>query len=82
MQKAIHLSILSPEATIFTGEALAVWLPGSVCPFEILPDHAPLISTLSSGNITIRKSDLSLNDIVINGGIAKISDNRLIVCVG
>ena len=42
----MQLHILSPEGTLADVAVSAVTLPGSQAPFEVLPDHAPLISSL------------------------------------
>ena len=47
----MQLEILSPEKTLFTGEVDSVIFPGSQGKFQILNNHAPIISSLSQGNI-------------------------------
>ena len=47
----IRLHIVSPEGTLVETEVSAVTLPGSLAPFEVLKDHAPLISALDKGDI-------------------------------
>ncbi len=49
---SLKLSIISIEQIIFTGEVDDIILPGEVAPFEILPSHAPIISTLVEGVIS------------------------------
>ena len=53
----IHLAVVSPEGTIADCDVRAVTLPGSVSPFEVLPGHAALISSLEKGNITFRTEE-------------------------
>ena len=54
----MHLEILTPDKKIFAGEADAVRVPGSKekGSFEILNNHAPIISSLTSGIIRIKKT--------------------------
>ena len=47
----MHLEILSPENKIFEGEVNSVIFPGSNGKFQILNNHAPLISFLKEGEI-------------------------------
>ena len=47
----LTLKIVSPERVVFTGEVDSVLVPGTVGPFEILNDHAPIISTLVEGKV-------------------------------
>ena len=46
MLKKLHLSIVSPEKSIFDGDVSIVTLPGTVGSFSILPGHAPIVSSL------------------------------------
>jgi F-type H+-transporting ATPase subunit epsilon len=45
MMKELHLSIVSPEKSVFDGEVKIVTLPGTVGSFSILPGHAPIVSS-------------------------------------
>ena len=47
----MQLEILSPEKILFTGEVYSEIFPGSQGKFQILNNHAPIISSLSQGNI-------------------------------
>ena len=76
--KSLTLRILTPEATLFEGEASAVSLPGALAPFTVLPGHAAMISTLEKGCITIDAPAPA--GIEIRGGVVKIKDNRITVC--
>ena len=49
----MKLEILTPEKEIFKGDIKSVTLPGTLGEFEILNQHAPIISTLTSGSIKI-----------------------------
>ena len=52
----LTLRIVSPERIVFTGEVDSVMVPGAVGPFEILNNHAPLISTLVEVKVAIRNT--------------------------
>lgn len=49
----MYLEIVSPEATLFSGEVDSVAVPGVKGAFQMLKDHAPIVSLLSKGNIKI-----------------------------
>ena len=49
----MFIEIVSPEKTIFTGDVSSVYLPGSEGFFQILDNHAPIVSTLKKGTIRI-----------------------------
>ena len=88
----MYLEIVSPEATLFSGEVTSVALPGIDGEFEILKDHASIVSLLKEGhvkifgNITINedvKDKFSKQDkgfwLAINSGTLESKDNKVIV---
>ena len=56
----MELQIVSPEAELFSGEVESVTIHGKSGSFQILNNHAPIVSTLVSGNVII-KGNLKLN---------------------
>ena len=52
----MYLEIISPEATLFTGEVEALTLPGTKGSFQLLENHAPIVSTLQAGVVKIKGS--------------------------
>lgn len=79
MDKTLTIRILTPEGTLYEGAANAVFLPGSVSPFEVLPGHAPIISALSAGDI--RVVDGKEQRFAICGGVVKVRNNEIVACV-
>jgi F-type H+-transporting ATPase subunit epsilon len=75
----LTLDILTPDVKIFSGEVHAVNLPGSEGAFEVLERHAPLVSTLGKGYITIRKTAKDEEKILIDGGIVEVLHNKVVV---
>ncbi|MCL4166649.1 UNVERIFIED_CONTAM: hypothetical protein GTU68_052266, partial [Idotea baltica] len=49
----MYLEIVSPEATLFSGEVKSIAVPGINGEFELLSDHAPIVSLLKEGNVKI-----------------------------
>ncbi|MFZ9028722.1 MAG: F0F1 ATP synthase subunit epsilon [Crocinitomicaceae bacterium] len=49
----MHLEIITPEKKIFAGEVTAVQFPGLDGSFQVLNDHAPIISSLSEGEVKV-----------------------------
>lgn len=78
MDMPLTIRILTPEGTLHEGVATAVFLPGSVSPFEVLPGHAPIISALSAGDI--RVVDGQERHFAIRGGVVKVRNNEITVC--
>ena len=76
----IRLHIVSPEGTLVETEVSAVTLPGSLAPFEVLKDHAPLISSLDQGDI-VYVNENGEQRLPIASGFAEVLDNQVEVCV-
>ena len=72
----MFLEILSAEEKIFSGEVESVILPGSSGQFQILNNHAPIISSLKKGKI-IYKENSKDNTLAVNGGIVEVLDNKV-----
>ena len=72
----MHLEILSPENKIFEGEVNSVIFPGSNGKFQILNNHAPLISFLNKGEILYDKNNKT-EKLLISGGIVEIIKNKV-----
>lgn len=50
----MNISVLTPDRTIFTGNITSVVLPGVEGSFQLLSNHAPLVSALSGGKVTLQ----------------------------
>ena len=59
----MYLEIISPEATLFAGEVDSVIVPGSAGSFQMLNNHAPIVSTLKEGIVKI-SGKIDLDDSV------------------
>lgn len=79
--KKLHLSIVSPEKLIFKGEVASVTLPGVIGSFTILPQHAPIVSTLQEGTLSYTTVNGEEQEIDIQGGFVEMSDETVSVCV-
>jgi F-type H+-transporting ATPase subunit epsilon len=77
----MQLDIITPEKKIYTGEVKLVQVPGSKGSFEILNNHAPIISTLENGEIKI--IDLQDRKIYfdISGGVIEVNQNKIIILI-
>ena len=79
MFSPLTIRILTPEGTLHEGAADAVFLPGAVSPFEVLPGHAPIISALSAGVIRVENGNQE-EQIPVGGGVVRVLDNVITVC--
>jgi F-type H+-transporting ATPase subunit epsilon len=88
------LEIVSPEATLFKGEVTSVSLPGVNGSFQILNNHAPIVSILKQGTVKVTATSFKFekevedkfsklsNDtyaLAINSGTIEMKDNKVIV---
>ena len=90
----MELQIVSPEAELFSGEVESVTIPGKSGSFQILNNHAPIVSTLVSGSVII-KGNLKLNKdqkekfiqeesqtiLQIQSGTIELNANKVILLV-
>ena len=79
MYKPLTIRILTPEGTLFEGTATAVFLPGAVSPFEVLPGHGAIISALSAGPVRVVGGGQEQR-FDVSGGVVRVLDNVITVC--
>ena len=75
----MHLEIITPEKKLFTGEVKLVQVPGTLGSFEILNNHAPIISTLDEGKIKIIRPEGETTFFEISGGVIEAKQNNIII---
>jgi len=90
----MYLEIISPEKILFKGEVISVSLPGANGEFQMLNNHAAILSTLVKGNVRFEvasaktefetKSDDITNNgnvfsLEIKGGVLEMNDNKATV---
>lgn len=76
----MKLEIITPQGTVFAGEVDSVLLPGKFSAFEVLKDHAPIISSLGKGKI-VYKTDGNETALQVNDGFVEVVKNHISVCV-
>ncbi|MAC92224.1 MAG: hypothetical protein CMC01_00705 [Flavobacteriaceae bacterium] len=88
----MKLEIVSPEAKLFSGEVSSVTVPGALGSFQILNNHAPIVSTLIQGRIKIQ-GKITLDEVNkskftqeghntyldIQSGLIEMNDNKVIL---
>lgn len=77
----MFLEIVTPDKKVFAGEVKLVQLPGSKGAFEVLQNHAPIISTLDKGSIKVVEENGKEHFFEIDGGVIENKDNKIIVLV-
>ena len=71
----MKVAILSPKRVLFDGEAKSVFLTGDIAEFELLDHHAPIISLLRPGTVTLDWE----NRIPIRRGIVRYDNNECVI---
>lgn len=75
---ALHFELVSPEKLVFSGEVSQVDLPGAEGDFGVFEGHAPMVTTLRPGIMTVFAAGAQ-QKIVVLGGFAEVSDKGLTV---
>ena len=75
---SFRLEILSPVKTVFEGDVESVTVPGTIGSFQVLQNHAPLISSFEIGKIKV-KHDGGLLEYSTGGGMFEVKDNKAII---
>lgn len=74
----MHLEIITPEKKIFEGDVTIATFPGADGSFQVMNDHAPLISLLKEGVVEY-KSKEATNQVKITGGVVEVLKNKVIL---
>lgn len=75
------LEVLTPDEQLFSGEIEAVSVPGINGKFQILENHAPIVSALSKGHVEIKQSNGELKTFEIEQGFIEVLKNEVSLLV-
>ena len=75
----MKVQIITPDKTLFEGEAKLVQLPGLDGSFELLKNHAPLISALKKGSVKIKTEAEKEQFFEIRGGVIEVIKNKVLI---
>lgn len=73
------LEIISPEKTIYEGDIALVQMPGEMGSFEIMNNHAPLISLLEKGRVKVIDTNRNMFFVDISRGVVRVKDNQITI---
>jgi F-type H+-transporting ATPase subunit epsilon len=76
---ALHFELVSPARLLFSGDVESVQIPGSEGDMTILPGHAPVLSTLKPGIITVTREGAANERTFVRGGFAEVNPQGLTV---
>lgn len=75
----MHLEIVTPERKVFEGEVSVATFPGADGSFQILNNHAPLVSLLQQGVVEYQTKETARQQIQITGGVVEVLNNKAIL---
>jgi F-type H+-transporting ATPase subunit epsilon len=73
----LHFELVSPARLLFSGSVASVTIPGTEGEMGIYPGHAPLLSTLKPGVVTVYKDGGSTDRIFVKGGMVEVNPQGL-----
>ena len=76
----MKVSIITPEKSLYNGEASLVTVPSSQGPFTMLENHAPIVAILEKGKVVVETSG-ERKEFEVEGGFCEQHDNLVIICV-
>ncbi len=72
------LEILTPDKKVFEGQVDSATFPGSKGSFQVLNNHAPLISTLDKGKVMYKGKNVE-DELIIGGGVVEVLHNKVVL---
>jgi F-type H+-transporting ATPase subunit epsilon len=75
----MHLEVLTPQKKVFSGKIKLIKVPGSQGSFEILVNHAPIISTLEKGEVRIVTNTGEVLEYTVDSGVVQAVNNKITV---
>lgn len=73
----MYLEIITPEKKVFEGEITSVKVPGVEGSFEILNNHAPIVSALDKGEVRVKTSKGEVLQYQVEGGVVEMMNNKV-----
>ncbi len=77
--KGFKIEIVTPQKLYFSGEVVSVTAPGEKGQFQILKNHAPLLSSLKTGKVKLALADRTEQSFSISDGFFEVSSNKAIL---
>jgi F-type H+-transporting ATPase subunit epsilon len=75
----MKLEIITPDRKVYEGDVASIRVPGKKGSFQVLKDHAPIISTLENGPVIIVDQQGNHVNFEINGGVIEVKQNKIIL---
>ena len=77
----MNITVLTPDKAIFEGTITSVKVPGTLGQFQVLKNHAPIVSSLEEGQVTIKKEGGEVMNFKIESGFIEVLNNEISLLV-
>lgn len=75
----MQLEIVTPEKKVFQGEVSEASFPGADGSFQVLNNHAPIVSALAKGAVSFTTAEGKQQSMIVDGGVVEVKDNVIVV---
>jgi len=75
----MRINIITPDKKVYEGEIKSVRVPGKKGSFQVLKDHAPIISTLENGSVIMVDEEGKQQIFEVTGGVIEVKANNIIL---
>lgn len=75
----MKIEIITPDKKVYEGDIKSIRVPGKKGSFQVLKDHAPIISTLENGTVIMVGQDDQERRYEIDGGVIEVKINKIIL---
>ena len=77
--KELHVEVITPSHEAYNGDAESITIPGTMGSFQVLHNHAPLMSSFEIGKIKIKSTANTETVYATSGGTVEVKDNKVLV---
>jgi F-type H+-transporting ATPase subunit epsilon len=77
--KEINIEIITPSKSAYKGNVRTIWVPGQLGNFQVLFNHAPILSNLDVGRIKIEDVSGQVTEYSTGGGTVEVNNNKVLV---
>ena len=78
-QPTFSFKMLTPNRTAFDGDVVSIVAPGGAGYLGVLAHHAPLITTIQTGDLTVRFTDNRTSHFKVGRGLLKVANNHAVL---
>ena len=75
----MQLEIITPDKKVFEGEVSEASFPGASGSFQVLKNHAPIVSALAKGAVSFTAKEGGKQSMIVEGGVVEVKNNVIVV---